>query len=116
VDRPGAHFDVRREEGIAILSISGELDLSQSAQYTLVRDEALGTGLPLVMNFEECEFIDSRGLQGIIQTFNLATEAGQPFALAGSGSQVRRVMELSGMANLLPYFRRLEDAVDHVRQ
>jgi anti-sigma B factor antagonist len=115
VDRPGAHFDVRREDGIAILSVSGELDLSEMAQYTLARDEVLGAGLPLVMNFEACEFIDSSGLQGIIQTFNLAVEAGQPAALAGSGVQVKRVLHLSGMADLLPYFERLEDAVAHVR-
>jgi len=116
LDRETAQFDVRREDGVAILSISGELDLSNVEEYELAQGEAIGTGLPVVMDFGGCEFIDSRGLQGIIETFNLATELGQPFALAGSGPQVRRVFDLTNMANLLPYFPGVEDAVQHVKQ
>jgi anti-sigma B factor antagonist len=116
VNGSSAHFEVHRNEGVAILSVSGEVDISHTEEYELARAEALDAGLPVVIDLENCEFIDSRGLQGIIQTFNLATERGQPFALAGSGTQVRRVLQVSGMANLLPYFRKLEDAVGHVRR
>jgi anti-sigma B factor antagonist len=114
MDEPVAEFEVRRNDGTVILSISGELDVASAADFDLARAEALSTGLPVVIDLAECEFIDSSGVAGIIRTFDRATDADQPFALAGSGPQVRRVLDLSGMSQMLPYFRSLDEAIRHV--
>jgi anti-sigma B factor antagonist len=111
----GADFRVERTDGVAVLRVLGELDLTGAAAYDRARAEALGAGLPLVIDLRECEFIDSLGLAGLIHAFNRATEAGKGFALAAPGEQTRRVLHASGMEEFLPCFRTLEDALGHVR-
>ncbi len=115
VEKDLATLELRRERDVVILAISGEFDLSCSDSLDEMREEALATGLPVVIDLTRCEFIDSHGLAGIIRAFNQSTDAGLPFALAGSGPQVRRVLEVAGLTVVLPYFRELEDAVQHVR-
>jgi anti-anti-sigma factor len=113
VNDEAAEFQVHRRDGVAVVSVSGELDAACTEGFDIACEEALSSGLPVVIDLEACDFIDSQGISGIIQTSHLASGAGRGFALAGSGPQVKRVLELSGMSRLLPYFENLEDAVNH---
>lgn len=108
-------FDVRLEEGVALLGVCGELDMAARDDYEKARDEALATGLPIVFDLRECSFVDSDGIAGIMRAFKLATHDGRGLALAGSGPQIGRMLDLTGLATLIPCFDSLEEAVEHVR-
>jgi anti-anti-sigma factor len=101
-----AKFTVKRRDGIGVLAAKGELDWAAAEAFRRARKEALSTGLPLVIDLTDCEFIDVAGIAWIIRTF----QAGHGFALVGAGPQVRRLLDLVGVAGLVPCFDDLGSA------
>jgi anti-anti-sigma factor len=113
-DKP--EFELRRHEDVSVLSVSGELDMASVDEFKRLRAQALEAELPLAIDLTDCGFVDSLGLAGITMAYLAVTEAGQRFALAGSGSQVKQVIELTGMADAIPYFSDLAAAVEYLRR
>jgi anti-anti-sigma factor len=111
-----ARFELREQLGVAILCVSGECDFAYAEEFDRLGADAVDTGLPVAVDLTGCEFIDSSGIGRIMKTFAGAREAGQRFALAGSGPQVARVLEVSGVTDALPYFPELEDAIAYLHR
>lgn len=103
-------FKVHRRGGVTILATSGELDLAAADGYRAARAKAVASGLPLIIDLTDCVFIDSTGIACLVGTF----QAGSDVALVGSGPQVRSVLELVGLPDLVPTFESLQQAVDHM--
>ena len=104
---------LEREDGVAIVAVNGEFDLAGAEDFEAVLDEALTLETPLVVDLEHCKFIDSTGIDLLVRSARDA--AGHGFALAASGPQVHRVLELVGIPERLPTFDTRDEAVEAVR-
>jgi anti-sigma B factor antagonist len=83
------------------LKLSGELDLLSSPHLARAVD-GLSSDAELVMiDLRRVEFMDSTGLHVLVQAQQRAQESGQRFALIRGGEQVQRLLDLTGVAELL---------------
>jgi anti-anti-sigma factor len=99
-----SHFrvDVHREANAIVLAVGGELDLSSSAALEEELASAIDSDAPLVVvDLRELEFIDSTGLGVLVKANQLAIDEGTSFALVRGGSQVQRLLSLTGLAERL---------------
>jgi anti-sigma B factor antagonist len=98
--------DVTREsggDGVEVVALTGEHDLGTLPQ---VRDafEAVGDDQALIIDLSSATFVDSSILGAVLDARRLASEAGRGFAVAcdGAAEPVRRVLEVTGLADELP--------------
>lgn len=99
-----SHFNVeeRRERGATVLTVSGELDLAASPALETQLDQVFADSVThLIIDLRELEFIDSTGLSVLVKAHQRAQEAGCRFGLVNGGPQVRRLLDLTGIAERL---------------
>jgi anti-sigma B factor antagonist len=103
----------RNESGVAVLTISGEHDLSTAPNLRRRLNDLLDEGVATVLDLSPATFIDSSILSVILDGRRKAAEAKIGFAVARSkGSDaVDRVLEVTGLRAELPIHAQREDAV-----
>jgi anti-sigma B factor antagonist len=103
----------RSEEGLAVLTISGEHDLSTAPILRRRLDGLLDDRVSTVIDLSPATFIDSSILGVILDGRRRAAEANLGFAVArsnGSGA-VDRVLDVTGLRAELPVHARRGEAV-----
>ena len=87
------------EDGTRVVSLSGELDLSNAETAETALQEAREADAPLIIDMRELEFIDSTGIALLV---GIIRDEGSEIRFVPSDSpSVTRVMELTGLAGRL---------------
>ncbi|HET6682125.1 MAG TPA: STAS domain-containing protein [Gaiella sp.] len=92
VDRGG---DVRR------IAVRGDLDLATVDSLRPELDDAIDAGKGTTLVLADCTFLDSSALKVIADASRRAGESGTVFALSRPSPQVARVLELSGLGEIV---------------
>jgi anti-sigma B factor antagonist len=110
--RTGALALERTDAGLAVLTISGEHDLSTAPNLRRRLATLLDEGTPTIVDLSPATFIDSSILGVILDGRRRAAEADLGFAVlhANGANAVDRVLEVTGLRNELPVHVRREDA------
>ena len=101
--------EVAIEEGLSIVRLLGEHDMSTTQLIADRLAELIESGSPLVFDMSEATFIDS----GVVRVFDGVQIAGVPVALVISeqtSAIVRRVLDLTGAAQRIPVVPSWESA------
>lgn len=95
-----------------VARMSGELDLSSATAFkTRIDQELRATGAPnLVLNLRNLDFVDSTGLGAILGRMRQVTSSGGRMVLASVPPKVMSMLEMAGLASLIPVARTEEDA------
>jgi anti-anti-sigma factor len=95
--------NTERHLGTAIVRLYGEFDLSSEKGFREEMEMLLqGEISTLVLDLRELTFMDSTGMRAIIAVHQTALREGYDHAvLCGDGS-VRRVLEETGLSDVLP--------------
>jgi anti-sigma B factor antagonist len=103
----------RKESGLAVLTISGEHDLSTAPNLRRRLGALLNERTPTVIDLSPATFIDSSILGVILDGRRQAGAAQIGFAVARSNGSdaVDRVLEVTGLRAELPVHARREEAV-----
>lgn len=106
----------RTEAGLAVLTISGEHDLSTAPILRRRVDGLLDQRVPTVIDLSPATFIDSSILGVILEARRRAIESDIGFAVvhANGAEAVDRVLEVTGLRAELPVHARREDAFSEV--
>jgi anti-sigma B factor antagonist len=104
------------ENGLRILAVRGELDLETVDELRRVLPERFSVTAPAVVDLSECEFIDSTGLSALVVACRRAESDGHPglVVVAAPGSQVRKVLRITGLDGHLPLYDTRAAAVEGV--
>jgi anti-sigma B factor antagonist len=112
--RTGELVIERTDPGMAVLTISGEHDLSTAPHLRRRLDGLVDEGTATVVDLSPATFIDSSILGVILNGRRRAAEAEIGFAVARSRSNgsdaVDRVLEVTGLRTELPVHARREEA------
>ena len=102
------------EAGPAVVTISGEHDLSTAPNLRRRLDSLLEEDTSAVVDLSAATFIDSSILGVILDGRRRAADAGVGFAVLNSGGadSVDRVLEVTGLRTELPVYARREEAVE----
>jgi anti-sigma B factor antagonist len=103
---------------IYVLRVLGELDLGnyhllQRPLLALLEDPAQR----VVVDLSDCAFIDSTGIQALIRAHQAVAKNGAskaPLVVCAARGQVRRVLQLSGVADAIPLFLTQREALELV--
>ncbi len=106
----------RNDAGLAVLTISGEHDLSTAPNLRRRLDGLLDEGTATVVDLSPATFIDSSILGVILDGRRRAAEAEIGFAVVhkNGGDAVDRVLEVTGLRAELPVHSRREEAIKQI--
>lgn len=99
------------DDGVSVVAIAGELDLSTIADLEGPLFEELRIRPGVVVDLTLLAFIDSSGIGLLIKASGLRSDPGAMHIAIAAGSQVERVFELTGISRSLPVFMSRDDAV-----
>jgi anti-sigma B factor antagonist len=110
--RTGEFALERTDDGLSVLTISGEHDLSTAPELRRRLDELLDEGTACVIDLSPSTFIDSSILGVILDGRRRAADRNVSFAVVHSNGAdaVNRVLEVTGLRAELPVHARREDA------
>ena len=99
VEEPAAGLAVRRESGMLMLVLSGELDLTNVDSIRAGLDAALAEQHDQVaFDLSGLRFMDS---SGIALMLSVARQVGGSIELRDAGPIIRRLIELTGLESVL---------------
>ena len=106
----------RTDAGVAVLTISGEHDLSTAPLLRRRLDGLLDQGTPTVVDLSPATFVDSSILGAILDGRRRAAKAAIGFAVvhADGADAVDRVLEVTGLRAELPVHANREEAFSEV--
>lgn len=108
---------VLHDDGIAILSLVGELDLGVTREVDAAVRRVLDDGLRLVLiDLDALEFCDSTGLGSLLRASRTIQEAGGSCIVAGARGGVERLFSLTAMELALDLAADVQAALLALRQ
>ena len=108
-------------DGVRVVAVRGELDLSTAPGLQETLDSALeDPRASILIDLSECEFIDSTGIALIVRAWQRlegdgSSGSGVRLAVCADGDQVRRVLEVSGLDQSIPLRPTREDGLAALR-
>ncbi len=107
------NLSFQRFSSCLVAKMSGELDLSTASAFRDKVDEELRkTGASnLILNLEGLEFVDSTGLGAILGRYRQVTLGGGKMWLTSVPPKVQSMLEMAGLASVLPSARTDGDAL-----
>ena len=91
------------DEGTFTLPLQGEIDILTVEQLRMQLSDAVDRRpRRLAVDMAGVSFIDSTGLGALISAFQRARDNGTDFVLANPSTQVRQILVLSGLMEVVP--------------
>lgn len=108
---------VLHDDGIAILALTGELDLAVVAQLDAAVSGVLDDGLRvLLVDLHGLTFCDSTGLGALLSVSRRMRDAGGTCVVAGARDAVKRLLTLTSMQLALHLAPEVQPALLALRQ
>ncbi len=101
---PLAEIEAEDRDGVRVVHVSGEVDLSNTAEVMAAVRAAVPTdALLVVMDFSRLSYLDSSGIAMLFSLAQQLTYRRQELRLVvPEDSPVRRVLELTDMPRVIP--------------
>jgi len=97
---------------VAVVSVSGRIDTSTSAQFEETITELIDKGhFNLVMDFSEVDFLSSSGLRILVTTRKKLREMGGDVVLANPSQRAADSVEIAGLDKLFQSYPNREEAI-----
>ena len=95
----------------AVLRLSGDLDHDTAKDLEAALDAASVGSTRILLDCSGLEFCDSRGLNILLRARRTAAETGTELALIGPRGALARVLEITGMDNVINRYPSLDQAL-----
>jgi anti-sigma B factor antagonist len=114
-DKDAIATAVDYEDGVAVLTVGGEVDLATVSALEAAVDEALASQpTALVVDLSEVEFLASAGLQTLVTTHEKVGTSVQ-FAVVAHGAATSRPIQLTGLDEVFELFPTRAEAMTAVK-
>ena len=103
MDRPDLSVSVRRTAAEAVVTLTGEIDMSTVQRLAKVVDDILTADPPprIVLDLANITFCDSQGLGTLVVLSRKATMAQSYLLLTNVGEFLLRVLDITGLRGAL---------------
>jgi anti-sigma B factor antagonist len=92
------------------LAVRGEVELVTAPALTVALDEAIrGSSGPFIVDLSTVDFLDSSGIHCLVRARALLGRDDRPIMLVCPRSNVRRVLALAGLDELVPLYASREE-------
>ena len=94
--------DTASNDGTIVVAVRGELDIASAPRFKLTLETAESGDVRLVIvDLAELQFIDSTGLRVLLDAKRRASAAGGDLRIVNARGEVRRLLEIAGVLELL---------------
>jgi anti-anti-sigma factor len=101
-----------RQGGVAVARMTGRLDFASAQAARGEFSDAITSGYPkLVIDLGKIEFVDSAGLGSLIGGMRRARQAGGDLRIANPNDQVKTLLSLTSLDQVLKVHPTIEEAV-----
>lgn len=101
--------DIGTAEGIAIVSLKGEVDMQSTPKIRRVLLRCLAEGRHVLVDLAGVTYIDSSGVASLVEAFHNARKNGTRFGLAGVNAAALRALQLTRLDRVFA----IHPSVDH---
>jgi anti-sigma B factor antagonist len=100
------------QDGVVVLTVSGELNLLTAAQLDRQLDGLARTGHHrIVLDLADLTFCDAYGIRVLVKEGNRARAHAGWLRLLAAGARIRLVLDVAHLTRLLPVFDTLDNAL-----
>lgn len=103
--------EVKEQDGIAVIALTGDVDLESSPKVRDVLLECVGSKRPVVVDMSAVSYIDSSGVASLVEAHQTARKSKTTFALVQVSQSAMRVLELARLDKVFVIHLSLADAV-----
>jgi anti-anti-sigma factor len=104
-------IDVEHDHQSTVVAVRGELDLTTAPELLRALSVAIDSGRRvLVVDLSGVDFCDSSGLSALVRTRNRLDAVGGAVGLVGATPIVQRVLDISGLTEVLGGYPSVEAA------
>jgi anti-anti-sigma factor len=109
------------DDGIRVIAVRGELDLSTAPELEGPLEDAIATrNTSVIVDLSDCEFIDSTGIALIVRAWQRLDRAAEGegegrVVICSYNDQVRRVLEITGLELSIPIHSTRDEALAALR-
>ena len=97
---------------VTIVVVEGSVDTMTSDTLAGTLKEQISRGHPLlVADFSQVTYISSSGLRTVLGTMKESREQGGDFILAGPNENIMKILEMSGVSNLIKVYPDVDQAL-----
>ncbi|SMD27064.1 anti-anti-sigma factor [Kibdelosporangium aridum] len=108
---PGLVWTVEPGEHATVVHISGEIDMGSQPEFADAVSAGLDSAaLVVILNLGEVAFLGSVGLRVLVQADYEAKQAGRQVRVVDGATIVHRVIEVTGLDQVLSLYPTIEDA------
>lgn len=95
-------YKVTEEQGYAIVHLTGDIDLSCSAEVRRALLEQLAAAHPTLVNMSGVTYIDSSGIASLVEAYQTARKKHLEFGLIAVSEPALSVLELARLDKVFP--------------
>lgn len=100
------------QEGVAVVTVSGEVDVYTAAKLRTALDEEIAAGRSrLVVDLESVTFLDSTGLGVLVGRLKVVRNHSGWLRVVSTQDRVLRVFRITGLDTVIGIHETLEDAL-----
>lgn len=104
------------DDGIRVVAVRGELDLSTAPELEGPLNDAIAVGdASVLVDLSECEFIDSTGIALIVRAWQKLGRGDGRLVLCSHNLQVRRLLKITGVESSIPMHEQRDAALAELR-
>lgn len=117
-DRPSNELTIaqRQLDGAICLMLAGELDLASVAAFIGHLTRAAEAGRNVVLDMNGLQYIDSSGINALVDAHKRFTRSGRHIALTSVSPRIARILQIVALEQLIPVFPTVEAAIEGLRQ
>ena len=103
--------EIREQDGIAVIVLSGDVDLEGSPKVRDVLLDCVGAKRPVLVDMSAVSYIDSSGVASLVEAHQSARKSKITFALAEVSQSAMRVLELARLDKVFTIHSSLADGL-----
>jgi anti-sigma B factor antagonist len=102
---------VREEQGTAVVTLDGDVDLEHSPQARRVLLECVDGGRDVLVDLSAVTYIDSSGIASLVEAYQGARAKGSRFGLVSVSPAALRVLQLARLDRVFKIHATLADGL-----
>ena len=107
--------EIREEAGIAVLALSGDVDLDTSPRVRKALLDCVGLKRGVLVDMSGVTYIDSSGVASLVEAFQTARKSATLFGLVSVSPAAMRVLELARLDRVFAIHATLAEGLSVAR-
>ena len=104
-------FSMEPRGASVVVSVQGELDVTSSQRFDDCLSEAAAASERVILDMSKVDFMDTTALAVIVAHWRRQADEGGAFLLAGARYRYTKALWITGLADRLPMYDTVEEAV-----